>query len=263
MTSYPRKSSLVACAGDGRRLRRLLVATLILFSWLVVPLLADRPPRTFGDLGLVSPAIPSVANSFCVIELLPPRMEFQATPSVQLKNPFELTSLHAWFWLSWHPSLYAMSTEESGGSGLALNTFTRTVPPGWKAGDARFPLRLYQQLMKLWWRQTTIDERSAGPIMAGRLRGVALQFALAMKQVRWDHDTMSFREMSGDELLSQPGSALFTHIDGQEVPAQLAGARVLYDALQEEFGIHTQDMSSQSLTAFTGFHQGNLSLSDY
>ena len=74
-----------------------------------------------------------------------------------------------------------MDSTGSGG-GLPLNTFNRNVPPGWRAGDPKYPLRLYRQLLQLWWRQTELTEAQTGPTLAGRLRGSALQFALALRR---------------------------------------------------------------------------------
>ena len=88
-------------------------------------------------------------------------------------------------------------------SGLPLNQFTQKTPPGWRPGVPRYPLRLYEQLLKLWWRQTDVSEAQSGPLMAGRLRGTAFQLALKITQDRFDPDTGQIRQFTGDELLAQ------------------------------------------------------------
>ena len=91
-------------------------------------------------------------------------------------------------------------------SGLPLDSFTKSVPPGWKPNQPRYPYRRYRQLLGLWWAQTDATETSAGPIIAGRLQGTAFQFAMSLSQTRVDMtDPMQgiTRLMTGDELLSQ------------------------------------------------------------
>ena len=67
-----------------------------------------------------------------------------------------------------------------GSEKLALDNFTRATPPGWRPGIRRYPYKRLLQLMKLWWRQTDVDEARADITIAGRLRGAAFQFALGL-----------------------------------------------------------------------------------
>ena len=153
--------------------------------------------------------------------------------------------------------------DEHPGHGIALNTFTRTTPPGWSPGNRKYPLRLYHQLLRLWWKQTTVSEEQAGPTMAGRLRGTALQLALSLSAYRYCYVREEWTTFVGDELLAQPSAPETTLLDGTVVAAQLAGAAVLMNALNTEFGVSTQDLASQALESFTEFRQANLSLLDY
>ena len=75
---------------------------------------------------------------------------------------------------------YVISTHTPDG-GLPLESFNRPTPLGWRAGDKRYPLRRYTQLLRLWWRITDLPEVAAGPAMAGRLRGSAFQLAVARR----------------------------------------------------------------------------------
>jgi len=121
----------------------------------------------------------------------------------------------------------ASSHSHDGGpqdGGLPLKSFSKNVPPGWIPGDPRYPLKLYTQLLRLWWRQTDIPEGAAGPTMAGRLRGTALQYAMRLKANRLDLVVGGMREMVGDELLSQPShDEWIDPISGQVYPAEVAG----------------------------------------
>ena len=95
-----------------------------------------------------------------------------------------------------------MGDHDTPGGGLPLNTFSKNVPPGWMPSNPKYPIRLYNQLVKLWYRQTAVGERECGPTLAGRLRGTALQLAMALRRRRWCHDREAFHEFVGEELLS-------------------------------------------------------------
>ncbi|CAK0865187.1 unnamed protein product [Prorocentrum cordatum] len=147
--------------------------------------------------------------------------------------------------------------------GLPLDSFTKSVPPGWRAGMPKYPIRRYTQLLRLWWRQTDVGESACGPAMAGRLRGAAFQIANSIRANRLDLSTGLMREMIGDELLAQPSHEAWQNAAGESFPAEPAGATVLLNALQKEFGMQEQEMNIQSLDAFFMHHRGSLSLSDY
>ena len=63
---------------------------------------------------------------------------------------------------------------------MPLDTFSRNVPPGWRPGVARYPIRRYKQLLSLWWMQTELPEHQCGAAIAGRLRGTAFQYAFSL-----------------------------------------------------------------------------------
>ena len=113
-----------------------------------------------------------------------------------------------------------MAAETRGDAKLPLDTFTQSTPPGWRPGLRWYPLMRYRQLLALWYRQTSLGETQLGPAMAGRLRGTAFQFALALTAQRLDLDTGNRRQMIGDELLAQPGHADWTNPATGEVHAE-------------------------------------------
>ena len=75
------------------------------------------------------------------------------------------------------------------------------------------------QLLRLWWRQTDIQEHQVGPIMVGRLRGAAFQLAMSLRQLRYDPDQQVVREYSEEELLAQPSDLGHVAPNGDPIPA--------------------------------------------
>ena len=149
-------------------------------------------------------------------------------------------------------------------SGLPLNQFSRNVPPGWRPGNPKYPLKLYLQLLRLWWRQTELTEAAAGPTMCGRLRGNAFQMALKIVEERLDLNIGATRPMTGDELLAQPSHDAWTNpTTGTVFDGAPAGATVLMNRLVQEYGMHVQDQNVAALEAFFTFERGSLTLSDY
>ena len=143
--------------------------------------------------------------------------------------------------------------------GLPLNQFTKSTLPGWRPGLQKYPLRLYVQLLELWWRQTELREEQTGPTMAGRLRGTALQKALALTAVRYDEYGQG-RQVTGDELLAQPTVPADDQIGMLEQPA---GATLLMRMLITEYGQNVQDTTIQSLQSFFEFDRGQLGMLEY
>ena len=65
--------------------------------------------------------------------------------------------------------------------GLPLDEYTRATPPGWRPGLDWYPLRLYLDKLKMWYRIQEYNEPELGPIVVGRLKGGALRLALALR----------------------------------------------------------------------------------
>ena len=159
-----------------------------------------------------------------------------------------------------------MANRDDRDSGLQLDQFTKSCPPGWKPGIAKYPLRRYFQLIGLWWRQTELQEHCMGPAVAGRLRGAAFQFALSLSADRLDiaSGVAGIRRiMTGDELLSQQSHDAFTDGQGIAHPAEAAGGSVLLRALQREYGMEDQDLALVSLDAFFQHARGSGNLGEY
>ena len=77
----------------------------------------------------------------------------------------------------------AMSTPFSG---IPLQEYRKDVPPGWSPGLPDYPLRLYFEKVKLWYRCFDGTDESVGPLLAGRLQGRAQKIALGLRLVRPD-----------------------------------------------------------------------------
>ena len=52
-------------------------------------------------------------------------------------------------------------------------SYRRDVPPGWRPGDASYPLRSYFDKLKLWYRICNVEDELVGPLIASRLYGRA------------------------------------------------------------------------------------------
>ena len=69
-------------------------------------------------------------------------------------------------------------------SGLPIDQYNKSTPPGWQEGVPHYPFRLYRQKLALWHALTDLQPHQLGPAIAGRLRGrlfnlaMSLQFAL-------------------------------------------------------------------------------------
>ena len=104
----------------------------------------------------------------------------------------------------------ANADQDTGGGTLSrmpLDVFSRGVPPGWQPGLRRYPMRRYQQLLRLWWLQTDVPEAQAGPAIVGRLRGPAFQYAMRLQQERLNTTTGQRQLFTAPELFAEPAHA--------------------------------------------------------
>ena len=73
------------------------------------------------------------------------------------------------------------SSASTTGGGIPLDEHRRDVPPGWALGSLDYPLKLYLERAKMWYRMFEGLDESVGPLLAGRLRGRAQQIALTLR----------------------------------------------------------------------------------
>ena len=73
-----------------------------------------------------------------------------------------------------------------GGGGVPLYEFRRDIPPGWAPGLPDYPLRMFFERLKLWYRIFEGDDAMVGPLVAGRLQGKAQRLDLQRRLPRPD-----------------------------------------------------------------------------
>ena len=83
--------------------------------------------------------------------------------------------------------------------GLPLDEYTRSCPPGWKPHMTNYPLRTFIEKLRLWKRQTELDEAVQGPVVVGRLKGAAYRIAMKIRVRR-----QNGFELMGDEAVAAP-----------------------------------------------------------
>ena len=76
-----------------------------------------------------------------------------------------------------------MATSTPATSGIPLQEYRKDVPPGWIPGMADYPLRLYLERVKMWYRLYDGPDETVGPLIAGRLGGRAQKIALSLRLV--------------------------------------------------------------------------------
>ena len=134
-----------------------------------------------------------------------------------------------------------MSDAAGMSGGLPLNVYNTKMPPGWKPGDPKHSFKAYEQLVRLWIRQTDLRPEQIGIAMIGRLYGQAFQLGLRIQRLRWDPVSGETRLMAGDELLAQGSTTAGVDAAGNNIPAQVHGGSVLLDELKAEYGQHIQE----------------------
>ena len=88
--------------------------------------------------------------------------------------------------------------------GLPLDEYNRSTPPGWKPGLARYPLSLFEDKLKLWYKQFTGADEEVGILLAGRLKEGALTIALKLRVPRRLDDPAGQSPYVGDQALCRP-----------------------------------------------------------
>ena len=154
-----------------------------------------------------------------------------------------------------------MATAATPFSGIPLQEYRKDTPPGWSPGLPDYPLRLYFEKVKLWYRCYEGTDESVGPMLAGRLQGRAQKIALGLRLVRpdgqYDVGDSALVRLTVDEVRDpmDPTQILQHHIP--------SGVQALATALRDAFGQSDQELTTSSLEAFFGLKRGRLSLQEY
>ena len=131
-----------------------------------------------------------------------------------LAFPAYLLTVHFAFDLAGLVSVYLLVVLSDKGDGtmtsppttgsIPLQEFRRDIPPGWTPGDSAYPLRLYFDKLKLWYRICNLDDEIIGPLIAGRLYGRAAKIALNLRVPRpdggFDTGDAALARLSVDEV---------------------------------------------------------------
>lgn len=154
-----------------------------------------------------------------------------------------------------------MATSASTTPGLPLQDFRKDTPPGWQPGLPDYPLRLYLERVKVWYRLYDGPDETVGPLIAGRLGGRAQKIALSLRlrdpMGNYDVGDAALVRLSVDEVRDplNPNIIIQEHIP--------SGVQALFDALKDAFGEGEQLRATQSLENFFDFRRGRLSLAEY
>ncbi|CAL1138133.1 unnamed protein product [Cladocopium goreaui] len=187
-----------------------------------------------------------------------------------LAFPVYLLTVHFAFDLAGLVSVYLLGILSDKGDGtmtsppttgsIPLQEFRRDIPPGWTPGDSAYPLRLYFDKLKLWYRICNLDDEIIGPLIAGRLYGRAAKIALNLRVPRpdggFDTGDAALARLSVDEVRDpQSGNIIQSHIP--------SGVQYLTAALKAAFGQQDQDLATQALEKFFNISRNKMTLAEY
>eukprot|EP00435_Cladocopium_sp_Y103_P062667 s753_g24.t1 len=150
-----------------------------------------------------------------------------------------------------------MATGGNAPSGIPLQEY----PPGWQPGLPDYPLRLYMDRVKVWYRLYDGPDETVGPLLAGRLGGRAQKIALTLRLANplghIDVEDAALVRLSVDEVRdpNDPTIVIQHHI--------ISGVQALFNELRAAFGEGDQVRATQSLENFFDFRRGRLSLAEY
>ncbi|CAE8737965.1 unnamed protein product, partial [Polarella glacialis] len=130
--------------------------------------------------------------------------------------------------------------------------FNKLVPPGWRPGIPGYPIKLFFERLKLWYRVTDNAEAQLGILVAGRLQGAPQKIALRLRLPRpvaagGGHDI-------GDEALIRLSQ------EQEYIPS---GLQFLCQALRAIYGLQDQDRTTVALDSFYEFKRGHLGLAEF
>ena len=154
-----------------------------------------------------------------------------------------------------------MADVPSSTGGIPLHEFRREVPPGWAPGIPEYPLRLYFERLKLWYRVFDGQDETVGPLVAGRLQGKAQRLGMQLRLPRPDGSV----DVGSDALVRLSVEEVRDPMDPSIVIQQAipSGVQALCNALRDAFGLSDQELVSKAIEDFFEFKRGKLSLAEY
>ena len=143
---------------------------------------------------------------------------------------------------------------------IPLQEYRRDIPPGWAPGDASYPLRVFFEKLKLWYRIANVEDEAIGPLIAGRLYGRASTIAMGLRVPRPDGQIdvgdAALVRLAVDEVRDPATNQVIQ----QHIPS---GVQFLVNSLRAAFGQQDQDLATNSLDRFFTLTRSKLSLAEY
>ncbi|CAE8632635.1 unnamed protein product, partial [Polarella glacialis] len=152
---------------------------------------------------------------------------------------------------------------QSYGGGLPLSEFNKLVPPGWRPGIPGYPIKLFFERLKLWYRATDNAEAQLGILVAGRLQGAPQKIALRLRSPRpvaagggYDIGDEALIRLSQEQVIDPATNTIVQ----EYIPS---GLQFLCQALRAIYGLQDQDRTTVALDSFYEFKRGHLGLAEF
>ncbi|CAE8680712.1 unnamed protein product [Polarella glacialis] len=152
---------------------------------------------------------------------------------------------------------------QSYGGGLPLSEFNKLVPPGWRPGIPGYPIKLFFEQLKLWYRVTDNAEAQLGILVAGRLQGAPQKIALRLRLPRpvaagggYDIGDEALIRLSQEQVIDPATNTIVQ----EYIPS---GLQFLCQALRAIYGLQDQDRTTVALDSFYEFKRGHLGLAEF
>ena len=154
----------------------------------------------------------------------------------------------------------ATAASSSTGGGIPLDEYRRDVPPGWSPGNMDYPLKLYLERVKMWYRIYEGPDESVGPLLAGRLRGRAQQIALTLRLP----DPHGGVDIGDGALIRLSVDEVRDPVSGQVIQHAIpSGVQALLAALRAAFGEADQLRATRAMEVFFEFKRGRMALPEW
>ncbi|CAE8595274.1 unnamed protein product [Polarella glacialis] len=160
-------------------------------------------------------------------------------------------------------AVVTLSVCQSYGGGLPLSEFNKLVPPGWRPGIPGYPIKLFFERLKLWYRVTDNAEAQLGILVAGRLQGAPQKIALRLRLPRpvaagggYDIGDEALIRLSQEQVIDPANNTIVQ----EYIPY---GLQFLCQALRAIYGLQDQDRTTVALDSFYEFKRGHLGLAEF
>ena len=123
-----------------------------------------------------------------------------------------------------------------------------------------YPLKLYLERVKMWYRIYEGPDESVGPLLAGRLRGRAQQIALTLRLP----DPHGGVDIGDSALVRLSVDEVRDPVNGQVIQQAIpSGVQALLAALRAAFGEADQLRATRAMEVFFEFKRGRMALPEW